>query len=887
MNRAIKQLICLIMVIGNAVYAKRVVQASAYFLQKKVEQKDVDKSDQQKEKVTNKAQEVTSEPLEVLLQDTSFAHEVGDVVVADDGTTIFAFTSDPAKEWGICFTKVLQDDFSAYVHGETIFVNNEEQKEHPLEKHVVKHLTLIQKQSLMEGIDAKPLVVLDDGSLYLFTRKNSAYKLDHLFDALEKKTTNVIALQGTHRERAYVAVAPEGKKWGDKGSGICVVGTTEVEYKQMLENGEEAVQKKVCLTCLLDVTSFYRHSSAIKINKLVKSIGDKVIFEFCDELQRLYIGCNKVVVGFQDNCGARSVALGHHREYEKKIDDEADDNKTITVRENNLTVDSIFHHDLDLTLLGNNHVIATTQKDDVLSVHDLATITASTNRDYLIVRGGHGKPEDTTNYVYALPVVPQKDGCGLIADKDNHMVAAITAQQVSTADDAAVCVGGKPFDFGVVSHMFVRNDAVFICVTDAGNKNGVFSSQALFNAAGDVKGWASWQRVCLTSDKIYAATINPENSSLVYFTYDDKDQRTVVKETKWGDGDKELSSSLVNYANELFAETPAGIVDCAYMTQNDGAVMLLTGSRKVACIDEVSCFGGNEPVGLVFDEQNFKDIAPLSCSAMVMHDDTSTLFVAGCRGLMKYDDKEFVPVGEYKDVRQLVVDSNSLYVVSSTEIDRIDLDKDKNTTITPIARPQDFSERFLYCRQLAVVQSTLLVGTSDGLFFSSNNTWHRVALPEGERNVRHLFYVSSAPEHDVGGNLYVLTSSISTDRAFMHRLSVDVVHDGELKHTTLSLLHDAFIEGLTSYFVNFGRCKDAFVTDGATTWVTNQQNHKVKASLSAASGHYFPMRGRRNFGKRLRKVLEKDEIVRISRILKSTVTGSWLVTGNFGMHVCE
>jgi hypothetical protein len=96
-----------------------------------------------------------------------------------------------------------------------------------------------------------------------------------------------------------------------------------------------------------------------------------------------------------------------------------------------------------------------------------------------------------------------------------------------------------------------------------------------------------------------------------------------------------------------------------------------------------------------------------------------------------------------------------------------------------------------------------------------------------------------------------------------------------------------FIEGKPSYFVSFGYCKDIFVTDGATTWITNRTNRDFKASLSAASGHYFPMRGRRNFGKRLRKVLEKDEIVRISRILKSTVTGSWLVTGNFGMYACE
>lgn len=882
MNKASKQLIFFyVLLLSNDVCAKRVVQASAYY---SLQKKDVTiaSGNTSQTKQTSKAQEVASEPLDVLFQDTSFAHEVGDIVVGDDGTTVFTFTKDPAKEWGICYLDVMHNDFSAYVHGENIFFNNESQEEHPLEKHVVKKMTLIQKPGMLFGIDAKPLVVLDDGSLCLFTRYDSAYKLEHLQDSLQNNTTNIISLQGTDRDRAYVAVAPKDKKWGDLGSCINVIGTAEVEYKKISDKGEAQIAKKIILKNLPVVAPLTKHSSTIKINKSVQSIGDNVIFAYFTDLQRLYIGCNEVVVN-SDDSGARSIALGYHRIYDKQVDE----GSFVTVQENNLTIGSIFHTDVDLMQLGNNHVIATMQKDSVLSVHNIATMTASTNRDYLVVRGGHGTLAQTTNCVYALPIVSQKDGCGLIADKDNHMIVAKSVQQLPTTNDAAVCVGGKTLNIGKVSHMFVRNDAVFVSVTDAGDKNGIFSSQAVFNAVGDIKGWTSWQRVCLTSDEIYAATINPENSSLVYFTYDDNDKRTVVKSTAWGTGDKDLSASLINCVNKLFCDTPSGVIDCAYIQQNDSTTFVLTGTNKVVCMDEGSCLGGNEPMYQLFEKDNFSDIASLSCSTILLHDDISTLFVAGYRGLVMYNDEQFVSVGDYHDVYQLLTDNNSLYVISTERVDRIDIDKNRNLTTTTLATTDTFAEFKVFFRNMLLVDSVMILGTSKGLFVHSNNAWHQIDLPEGAENVADMYYVASALKHDVGGNLYVLTSSISKKLAYVHRLSVDFVQDDGYKNTTISLFHDIFIEGKPSYFVSFGYCKDKFTTDGATTWITNRTNMHLKASLSATSGHYFPMRGRRNFGKRLRKVLEKDEIVRISRILKSTVTGSWLVTGNFGMYACE
>src|SRR5581483_840020 len=172
------------------------------------------------------------------------------------------------------------------------------------------------------------------------------------------------------------------------------------------------------------------------------------------------------------------------------------------------------------------NIVGVRGAQQTIFIYKVSTLYTSTGLNYLIILGGNGASEQT---VFALPLVSSGDDTGMLAQKDdipenvyqddqvqkliarNFTQAATTQAQMTQSTDIAAQVGGGALLAGAITDLIVRDDTIYALVgndTIEPDVSGMYSSQALFDASGKIKGWTDWQRAAGTTDELVIGKLN-------------------------------------------------------------------------------------------------------------------------------------------------------------------------------------------------------------------------------------------------------------------------------------------------------------------------------------------------------------------------------------------
>lgn len=285
----------------------------------------------------------------------------------------------------------------------------------------------------------------------------------------------------------------------------------------------------------------------------------------------------------------------------------------------------------------------------------------------------------------------------------------------------------------------------------------------------------------------------------------------------------------------------------------------------------------------------------------------------------------FKKVGNYSYVRKIIYDFENnaavpinpvLYVLTDKTLDRIDLTAGNiglgQFTITRLADVATLPDMpvlgslqdVVISGKFAVLATTvgmLRVGSGANIATATNQkdvAWTSVAIPEASGPVIKLLAITvNEQERSLGqqigvvaqvpGNLYVLSSYNGNDRARLNRFTVqDVSGANPVTNSTLQIIPDAFKKNIPSYLVSYGLYQDLIATDGAIHLSARSRNRFENPGVFKLSGNLTsgqPLAER--FGIFLPLNIESNNI--ISAMMRNPATGSWFITGDFGLKAGE
>ncbi len=502
---------------------------------------------------------------------------------------------------------------------------------------------------------------------------------------------------------------------------------------------------------------------------------------------------------------------------------------------------------------------------------------------------------------------------------------------------------------------------------------GIFYSQAFFDEKGKIKRWTTWRRAAGTRDNVQSSVLDPVSAKNYFLAQNSSGDVKLVKRTSWESGDTNGLSPIIASSNMLFPKAYAGVqgVNDFVVTSTvldtetpgllDSSLLVATGYKKIylaqtsgVVSDVVIPYGGsafgplisftNGEITQTFPVSSSKqisieggvldDIGPI-VTAEVAKDGSSGsngwLFVGGTGGiavLSKVDGSgwdtstglsvnftgltagmSFKTVGTYQHVRRLVHDDQYLYVLTETQLDRIDLTQSNVglgllsvTTIATNATIQGVGARgtlldVLISEKLAVIAtSSGLFRINDSLDVRSVNTisalWQLLATPEDIGAIRQIVAVTQTgraqdcARKTNGGNFYVLSAYRGKDQAKLFRFAVQQVVGSGVTSTTVQRIPDLFVQNIPSYFASFGLFRNLCATDGALFFGTRgkaDDEHSIVSVLFSKNGVHTGS----GFLSNKEIPVNLDESTLIASMIQSSATGSWLVAGDQGIQANE
>ena len=846
---------------------------------------------------------------------------------------------------------------------QTITLNNVAQQ-NPLFDQGILALDLFGKKEL-------PLIVTESEPtiVYLFDQFLSPENI-HLVsaqkvrDSIANVSAGVVSLASSRKAHVFAAVKPQGGDFGDNDSGIALF------VRDFITVEEDGEQKKFRTFFLVDAPTGRQvqnpraiqldtRSTTVAIDNRLSNIENVVDMHWDQSLERLYIAL-QVTAGNNGNDGARAVVVGR------------------LGNNNQLILSSIVPND---AIQANNNIIAARGANEQVSIHKVKTMFTTTALHYLIVVGGNGAPDGTQKSVFALPLVSGvNSSAGLIADKDavpqdtfsqkepfriiarNITQAATQPNQMVDADNIAAQVGGGNLAAGNISDIIVRGDTVFALVfQDNNDKQGVYYSQALFEANGKIKGWTQWQRAVGTVDQIFGAALDPADGSFTLMSGNDENTVNMVKRTVWAEGRNEGLQPLQQALSDEFPQTRGGIQGlCNFLPVTPGlnniSLAIATGLSKVAIIqtgmldDVLVPSKGNDFNNIEWFENGaitgdvasktviisggvLDELGPIVAAEVACDGNNGWLFVGGTDGLAVLSQENgdgwdinyqlgdnlaglvngmaFKRVGDYSFVKKLVHDGNFLYVLTDIQLDRIDLTRGNvgigDIVSVTLATNNNFvafanTGGFIDC---VISGSFGLLATTAGLFRVGNGSnittamaedevlWTPVMTPEGIASSIQLLAVSQSGRYqdvakNAGGHVYVLSAHQGTNQARVNRFAIDGIDNNAVQANTIQPFTDLFVENIPAFLLNFGTFEQRFMTDGALYFVARSQGPNRSLGISATSTISVPRAGVAGVGNRSMVVpIEFASGTQITGFERNVGSGSWLLSGDFGLRVHE
>ncbi len=727
-------------------------------------------------------------------------------------------------------------------------------------------------------LDDHPVAVTqaDTTSMYLLDAfgdlsQIKMFSVEGVLDAAAAVTSGIVAL-GTIGRKAgsfiLAAVKPNaGGTFGDTGSGIAlsIFGNVEstINSEKKTRRGLTQINAVTGVLSTGPAFPFNKTSNFLKIGSNLVAMTDVVDITFDWVLRRFYIAL-QVTGGAAGTDGAIAIAIGY--------------------------VDTLNRMHFEpiapvTTFAGTDKIIGAVGSSVSVSIQKVRTMWTTSRLNYLIVQGNVGAAGTTARSVFALPLINVDDDNvsinGTLAKKSDAPVdtysrgttarlirRGFTLPVAATADlplstDAAALVGGGTLSVGDITDMFVQSDTVFVVVGSAvaGQLPGVFASQALFDQAGKIKKWTTWQRVAGTTNQIFGATIDPETTQFLLMSGTTIDTTQLINRTSWGMGETSGVLSMTDIVGSALGNQVCGFFDFPVLTPglSDISLAVATGPKKVVLVQTGATVGGTftptfgdfstnqkdftngtitetlpgaNPPAVVTIAGGVLDTVGATTAADIGNDGTNGwLFVGGIGGvavLSKADnsgwtiasqlttnfggltsDMSFKTIGSYTFVRKIIADGTFLYILTDTKLDRIDLTVSGFTSVTTLATNDTFNADSML--DMVVSGKFAVVATTNGLFRVANGmdvsvsaipSWVSVTVPECRKPVAQLFAISSTGRiQDVaksgGGLLYALCAFGGKNRGQLNRFSIADISASAVTNTTLQALNDFFIKNDT------------------------------------------------------------------------------------------
>lgn len=492
--------------------------------------------------------------------------------------------------------------------------------------------------------------------------------------------------------------------------------------------------------------------------------------------------------------------------------------------------------------------------------------------------------------------------------------AATTPEDMTTANNPAALIGSGslPLAYGDVIKMDIKGDTVFVATklpaTTAASDitGGIFYSQALFDNQGAIKRWTEWQRYTGSTDALCGMVVNNKTGHITTLSTTnnstDNTTETTVLQTEWGAGSDHYSAHLlraVGPTEHLFdfpalhtpgLKTISVLASCHQDTITlaqtstiiHDAVTLhaiaspTKGEVTHAIFNNGTLTEGNStaaPTVITIKGGALSEISPIAHVAMAQTGPSGWLFCGGYNGLAVLStpdhagwtsldagfkglsaDMTFKKVGNYTNIKKIIIDGDYLYVLTNKALDRITI---SGTTLNPghiratrmaSVGETPFAQEFSFFTDLVISDKLALIATSHGLYRVGNGksitharegesvNWTLVPIPQNNnKTVAHLYVKSSTgyeqdcAKNNTDGLLYILSSDRSR-RTQLNRFSIaSVESDGVTESTLLPICTE-------SYHAYFNEHKDLFATDGALSFHACGHDNNKPANLQLMHG---------------------------------------------------
>ena len=590
-----------------------------------------------------------------------------------------------------------------------------------------------------------------------------------------------------------------------------------------------------------------------------------------------------------------------------------------------------------------------------IAVRNVTTTVTSTGLSYLIASRDDGV--GGLQSVYAAPLVTHSataDDNGKIGKfgsltKDfkisgiryrEHGFDTVIddAAEIDVAGDAGVVtriqVGGGPVPIGAgegyINQLFAQGDSVYIAtggVASAGTQTGLFQSQALFDASGQIVSWTPWQRITGEDDGVLFAMKNPLTGSVMFI---ESPANQEVHQTTWNN-DHPTAQEVNNRFKKdtggiqgLFAfskETPGfsnpGVTEVSLIvsTGNPDIVLNQTGSYQV---DSFRPLTSLTPLYL---NTNASDIDLGSIVAAEFGQNSGEadhwLFVGGEKGLAVLANTDdgtswgeyltdvagavpprglFHTIGSFSFVKKIVADGDYVYVLTSDALHRFE------PAAAKFPDPKDYA--FAALDEVSVLQGTALhehahlldvivdddfviVGTTHGMYSIDVSgglpaTPVKIDIPGTFSSVSKLVTASGDANYSRKfkdlSNLYALVGDHRTEQSSICRF---YIADG-----VVAPIEDQLIEDENGPLLVFDYFINNIFIDGSLGFATSYKMGSTIPVMKHLQSSLQAGRSGRHVGLAMHTtdtlLSWLEDSVAIHFIIRDFGTGALMMAGDFG-----
>jgi hypothetical protein len=587
--------------------------------------------------------------------------------------------------------------------------------------------------------------------------------------------------------------------------------------------------------------------------------------------------------------------------------------------------------------------IISASTDERVVIQKVATTTMSTQLSYLLVARSNGVDNQ---YVYAAPMVKSTSNTNLnngkIAQFDSiyqQFGRASRVQYFNTViDDASeidiagsaqvvarILVGGGAVPLAAgesIDQLYGQGDAVFVTIaasSSAQTTPGIFTSQALFDEQGRVKGWTQWQRILGTGNPVLCAGKDRISGATMYVGGADL---STVYQTTWNNDVAltNLTQAIESYLPfskrgvqglDSFGQVTPGLENMSLVVASGKNISLIGQTGSVSdenlLIDETqTVFKIDDSLGLTIgsivttafgtdeDDNYYFFMGADGGLAVFSDDETGITFEGSLADLatLSSDGKSCKKIGSFSFVKKIINSGAFLYILTLDGMYKILLSSDKFVLDNPADAEIEtvisatYFDQHAMCLDMVMTDNFILVGTTKGLYsldftLEPEGVVTKIDVPGGYQAVTRLVPMATSGQswYD-SGNLYILSSNYSLQQTACSRFTID---QGQINP-----IQDQILQGINGPILMFDLMMSALFVGSSFGFTVNFKAGDIPPILNyldygmhagVSSSQYLL---KQNTHKLLLQKLVSSK-GNIAQILQDFGSGVVMLAGDFGL----